>query len=82
MGQFRLLAFGFVQEGDCSSNRDIVHLMLTQVVGGVAGSFFALLSGIEPPQMLPAPEEVFQPVVIAHDAVDDTSAGAHDLGGQ
>ena len=34
MGQFRLLAFGFVQEADCSSNRDIVHLMLTQVVGG------------------------------------------------
>ena len=83
MGQFRLLAFGFVQEADCSSNRDIVHLMLTQVVGGgVAGSVFSLLSGIEPAQMLPAREEVFQPAVIAHDAVDDASAGAHDLGGQ
>ena len=79
MGQFRLLAFGFVQEADCSSNRDIVRLSLTQVVGGLAGSVFSLLSGIEPPQMLPAREEVFQPAVIAHDAVDDASAGAHDL---
>ena len=82
MGQLRLLSFGFVQEGDWSSKRDIVHLMLTQVVGGVAGSFFALLSGIEPAQMLPACEEVFQPAVIAQDAVDDASAGAHDLRGQ
>ena len=43
---------------------------------------FALLSGMEPTQILPAREEVFKPVVIAHDAVDDTSAGAHDLGRQ
>ena len=81
MGEFRLLAFGFVQEADCGSNRGIVRLLLTQVVGGYPDRF-ALLSGMEPTQMLPAREEVFQPVVIAHDAVDDASAGAHDLGGQ
>ena len=42
----------------------------------------ALLSGMEPTQMLPAREEVFKPAVIAHDAVDDTSSGAHNLCGQ
>ena len=41
-----------------------------------------LLSGTEPTQMLPAREEVFKPAVIAHDAVDDTSSGAHNLCGQ
>ena len=81
MGQFRLLAFGFVQEGDCSSNRGIVRRSLTQVVG-VSRNVVHLLSGIEPPQMLPGREEVFEPAVIAQDAVDDASAGAHDLGGQ
>ena len=43
---------------------------------------FAFLSGTEPTQMLPCREEVFKPAVIAHDAVDDPSAGAHDLGWQ
>ena len=44
--------------------------------------WLALLSGMEPTQMLPAREEVFKPAVIAHDAVDDTSSGAHNLCGQ
>ena len=81
MGQIRLLAFGFSQEADCGSNRGIVRLSLTQVVGGIS-KCFALLSGMEPTQMLPTREEVFEPVVIAHDAVDDASAGAHNLCGQ
>ena len=42
----------------------------------------ALLSGREPTQVLPGREEVFKPPVIAHDAVDDTSARSHDLGRQ
>ena len=32
--------------------------------------------------MLPACEEILKPPVIAHEAVDNTSAGAHDLRGQ
>ena len=43
---------------------------------------FALLSDTEPTQVLPAREEIFKPSIIAHDAVDDASAGAHDLRGQ
>ena len=40
------------------------------------------LKNKKPTQVLPAREEVFKPPVIAHDAVDDPSAGAHDLGRQ
>ena len=43
---------------------------------------FALLSNTEPTQVLPGREEIFKPAVIAHDAVDHASAGAHDLRGQ
>ena len=42
----------------------------------------ALLSDTEPTQVLPAREEIFEPPVIAHDAVNHASAGAHDLRGQ
>jgi hypothetical protein len=42
----------------------------------------ALLSDMEPTQVLPAREEIFKPAVIAHDAVDDPSARSHDLRGQ
>ena len=60
---------------------DIVRLLLTQVVVGIWIGL-ALLSGTEPAQMLPSREEILKPLVIAHDAVDDTSARAHDLGRQ
>ena len=60
---------------------DIVRLLLTQVVVWILDRF-ALLSGTEPAQVLPAREEILEPPVIAHDAVDDTSARAHDLSGQ
>ena len=43
---------------------------------------FALLSGTKPAQVLPSCKEILEPPVIAHDAVDDTSARAHDLGWQ
>ncbi len=69
------------QEADWGSNRSIVRLSLTQAVGGIS-KCLALLSGMEPTQMLPAREEVFKPAVVAHDPVEDASAGAHDLGGQ
>ena len=49
---------------------------------GVDLDRFALLSGTEPAQVLPGCEEILEPPVIAHDAVDDTSARAHDLGRQ
>ena len=57
-------------------------LPLVDTSCGVDLDRFALLSGMEPAQMLPCREEVFEPAVIAHDAVDDTSARAHDLRGQ
>ena len=44
--------------------------------------FALLLSGTEPTQVLPSCEEILEPPVIAHDAVDDPSARAHDLRGQ
>ena len=56
--------------------------LLVDTSCGVDLDRFALLSGTEPTQMLPCREEVFKPAVIAHDAVDDPSAGAHDLGWQ
>ena len=59
----------------------IVRLLLTQVVVWISDRF-ALLSGTEPAQVLPGCEEILEPPVIAHDAVDDTSARAHDLGRQ
>ena len=43
---------------------------------------FTLLSNTEPAQVLPGCEEMLEPPVIAHDAVDDTSGRAHDLGRQ
>ena len=43
--------------------------------------FFLLLSGTEPTQVLPCREEILEPAVIAHDAVDDASARAYDLRG-
>jgi hypothetical protein len=49
---------------------------------GVYLDRFGLLSGTEPTQMLPGREEIFEPPVIAHDAVNDASARAHDLRGQ
>ena len=62
--------------------RDIVHLLLKRV-GDVDLDCFSLpLSGTEPTQVLPGREEILEPAVIAHDAVDDASARAHDLGGQ
>ena len=68
-------------EGYCGSSGGIVrHLVDTSCRGYL--DRFALLSGTEPTQMLPAREEVFKPAVIAHDAVDDASARAHDLRGQ
>ena len=49
---------------------------------GVDLDRFALLSSTEPAQVLPGCEEILEPPVIAHDAVNDTSARAHDLGRQ
>jgi hypothetical protein len=49
---------------------------------GVDPDRFALLSNTEPAQVLPSCEEIFEPPVIVHDAIDDTSARAHDLGRQ
>ena len=46
---------------------------------GVGLDCFALLSSTKPAQVLPSCEEILEPSVIAHDAVDDTSARAHDL---
>ena len=77
----RILAFGLVPRGGLWQYGGIVRLLLTQVVVWYLDRF-ALLSGTEPTQMLPAREEIFEPAVIAHDAVDDASAGAHDLRGQ
>jgi hypothetical protein len=68
------------QEADCGRKRSIVHLWLTQGIGGP--DRLALLSGLESTQMHPAREEVFKPAVIAHDAVDDTATRAHDLSRQ
>jgi hypothetical protein len=65
----------------CGSNGGIVGLLLTQAVMGI-WNCFALLSGMEPTQMLPAREEIFKPSIIAHDAVENPSARAHDLGRQ
>ena len=73
------LAFSVMRGADCGSNGGAVRLLLTQVV---VGTWIVLLSSAEPTQMLPCREEVFKPPVIVHDAVDDPSAGAHDLRGQ
>ena len=77
----RILAFGIVPRGGLWQYRGIVRLLWTQVVVGYPDRF-ALLSGTEPTQMLPCREEIFEPPVIAHDAVDDAPARAHDLRGQ
>jgi hypothetical protein len=66
---------------DCGSKRGAVRLLLRQVVVGIWEGF-VLLSGTEPAQVLPGREEILEPSVIAHDAVDDASAGTHDLGRQ
>ena len=61
--------------------KDIVHLLLTRVGIWISIVFFLLLSGTEPTQVLPCREEILEPAVIAHDAVDDASARAYDLRG-
>ena len=57
-----------------------LRLLLTQVVVGICIGL-ALLSGTEPAQVLPGCEEILEPLVITHDAVDDTSARSttHDI---
>jgi hypothetical protein len=75
----KLWRLGQAEGVDCGSNGGAVRLLLTQVVVGI---WIVLLRSTEPTQMLPCREEVFKPPVIVHDAVDDPSAGAHDLGRQ
>jgi hypothetical protein len=81
MGQVRFWPSAPSQEADCGSKRGNSPALVDTSYREI-GIVFALLSGLEPTQMLPASKELFEPAVIAHDAVDDTSAAAHDLGGQ
>jgi hypothetical protein len=64
-----------------TTSRFLVGMHFTQRYSGYLERF-ALLGGTEPTPIFPAREELFKPPIIAHDAVGDPSAGAHDLGWQ
>jgi hypothetical protein len=74
----RTFAFGNMSSDAFWRYRGVVALLCSVVETSCSG--FTLLNGTEPGQLLPCREEVFKPPIIAHYAVDDASAGAHDLG--
>ena len=77
----RILAFGIVPRGRLWQYGGHSSPLVDTSCSGYLDRF-ALLSGAEPTQMLPGREEIFKPPIIAHDAVNDASARAHDLRGQ